>query len=141
MIAESDDAIFAKKCLDLLDSILVECENIQQPISPYVDTSQPAVIHWSKQPSYRGCAKLYRETTWDESYALLRYNQTFSANSNLYFAGEGFSVEGGWTEPALRSALDSVIHIIKNTGGDFLNGFQYCDYPQYTNWNPELPES
>jgi tryptophan 2-monooxygenase len=74
--------------------------------------------------------------TWNENYALLRYNQNYSANSGLYFAGEAFSLEGGWTEPALRSALDAVIHAIANTGGTFLDGFQYSDYPKYDNWNP-----
>jgi tryptophan 2-monooxygenase len=137
LIAElNNDEAFAKKCLDELDKILCQCENIKTPISPYVDTSKPAVIQWAKMPSYRGCAKLYREMTWNENYTLLKYNQKFSATSNLYFAGEAFSVEGGWTEPAFRGALDAVIHVIKNTGGTFLNNFQYSDYPQYDDWNP-----
>jgi len=136
-ISESDNPEeLAKKCLDELDKILIECQNIQTPISPYVDTSRPAVIHWAKIPNYRGCAKLYREMTWNEDYALLRYNQNYSANSGLYFAGEAFSLEGGWTEPALRTALDAVIHAIANTDGTFLDGFQYSDYPKYDNWNP-----
>ncbi|MGB3262720.1 MAG: NAD(P)/FAD-dependent oxidoreductase [Microcoleus sp.] len=136
-IAESDRSEqLAKQCLDELDKILIECENIKTPVSPYVDTSRPAVIHWAKMPNYRGCAKLYREMTWNDDYALLRYNQKYSANSGLYFAGEAFSVEGGWTEPALRTALDAVIHAIANTDGTFLNGFEYSDYPKYDDWNP-----
>ncbi|HEY9667058.1 MAG TPA: FAD-dependent oxidoreductase, partial [Coleofasciculaceae cyanobacterium] len=135
-IAEADDNAFAKKCLDQLDELLLSCQNIQTRISSFVDVSRPAVIHWSKQPSYRGCAKLYRERTWNENHVLLRYNQEISGESNLYFAGEAFSVEGGWTEPALRSALDAVIHAIANTGGTFLNEFQYSDYPKYDKWNP-----
>jgi len=136
--AEAINQVLAQKCLNQLDRILLNCHNIKTPISPYVDTSKPAVIHWSRKPNYRGCAKLYRETTWNTDYALLRYNQTFSANSHLYFAGEAFSVEGGWIEPALRSALDAVIHLIKNTQGTFLNQFRYSDYPKYDNWSPTI---
>jgi tryptophan 2-monooxygenase len=48
------------------------------------------------------------------------------------FAGEAYSVEGGWTEPALRSALEAVMRVIYNTGGTFLNGFTFeTDYPTY----------
>jgi len=137
LISEADDEKgLVKKGLDELDRILCQCENIKTPISPYVDTSQTAVIHWAKMPSYRGCAKLYREMSWNEDYALLKYHQNFSKNSGLYFAGEAFSVEGGWTEPAFRTALDAVIHVIKNTDGTFLNNFQYSDYPQYDDWKP-----
>lgn len=134
-IAEKDDTAFAKKCLRELDKILINCENIKTPISPYVDTSKPVVIHWAKMPTYRGCAKLYREMTWNQDYQLLRYNQEYSKDSGLYFAGEAFSVEGGWTEPALRSALDAVIHVIKNTGGSL--NFDVSQYPNYTDWSPD----
>lgn len=134
--AERDDATLARKCLDELDRILMNCRNVQMKISPYVDTEHPQVIHWERQPAYHGCAKLYRERSWDLDYALLRYNQQSSQSSGLYFAGEGYSVEGGWTEPALRMALDAVINLVNNTGGQFLNGFSYSDYPQYSPWNP-----
>jgi tryptophan 2-monooxygenase len=133
------DRALARKCLAELDQLLLGCDNIQTPMSPYVDTRKPVVIQWSKQPTYRGCAKLYRETSWNTDYSLLRYNQENSADSNLYFAGEGFSVEGGWLEPALRSALDAVTHLIQNTGGVFLNDFKYTDYPQYDQWKPSFP--
>lgn len=134
-IEEADRAL-AQKCLKDLDNLLVSCVNIQTPISPYVDEREPIVIQWSKKPSYRGCAKLYREMSWNTDYLLLRYNQDLSARSNLYFAGEAFSVEGGWLEPALRSALDAVIHLVQNTNGEFLNGFQYANYPQHDSWSP-----
>ena len=68
--------------------------------------------------------------SWNEDYALLKYNHNFRKNSALYFAGEAFSVEGGWREPAFRTGLNAVIHVIKNTDGTFLNNFQYSDYPQ-----------
>jgi tryptophan 2-monooxygenase len=96
-----------------------------------VISSGAQVLQWSMQPTYRGCAKLYRQRNWTACYDLLAYNQTYSANSNLYFAGESYSVEGGWTEPALRTAMDAVIHLINNSHGTFLNGFTFNDYPQY----------
>lgn len=139
--ADADDAALAKTCLDKLDEVLLGCTNIQTTMSQYVDTSVPVVIHWERQPSYRGCAKLYRERSWSLDYSLLRYNQEVSAGSNLYFAGEGYSVEGGWTEPALRLALDAVIHLMQNTGGTFLNGFGFSDYPVYSDWNPSASTS
>lgn len=139
-LAETDNEAFAKKCLEELDRLLMRSQNIGIRISQYVDTEKPTVIQWSKRPSYRGCAYLYREITWNENYALLRYNQTYSQNSHLYLAGEAFSVEGGWTEPALRGGLDATIHLIRNTEGEFLNSFKFDDYPEYSNWNPSLPQ-
>jgi len=135
--ANRDDAELAALCLKELDSILEGSENIGQPISPFVDQDQPVVIHWERKPTYRGCSKLYRERTWNLNYALLTYNQEYSAKSSLYFAGEGYSVEGGWTEPALRLGLDAVLHVARNTGAAFLNGFDFDrDYPRYPDWNP-----
>lgn len=137
--ANQDDATLARKCLLELDNILMNAENIQTKISPYVDTSKPVVIHWERKPTYRGCAKLYRQRSWNLDYALLTYNQQHSATSGLYFAGEAYSVEGGWTEPALRLGLDAVIHIVNNTDGTFLNSFDYNDnYPQYPQWSPSF---
>lgn len=135
LIAEADETL-AQKCLERLDKLLLGCHNINEPISPYVNNEEFQVIHWAKEPSYRGCAKLYRESTWNEDYTLLKYNQKFSEKSNLYFAGEAFSVEGGWIEPAFRSALDTVIHVLNNTGGEFFNQFRYSDYPKYDDWHP-----
>ena len=58
-------------------------------------------------------------------------------HTRIYFAGEGFSVEGGWTEPALRGALDAVVHLIDNSGGTFVAGFDFnADYPRYSEWSP-----
>jgi tryptophan 2-monooxygenase len=134
--SDADDAALAAMCLGKLDSILLSCGNIRTTMSQYVDTSTPVVIHWEQQPSYRGCAKLYRERSWNLDYSLLRYNQEYSATSGLYFAGEGYSVEGGWTEPALRLALDAVVNVLQNAGATFLNGFSYADYPTYSAWAP-----
>jgi len=132
----TDEQALAAKCLRELDRLLMQCTNIQQPISPFVDQSSPVVFQWSKQPTYRGCAKLYRQRSWDLDYALLSYNQDHSAASGLYFAGEAYSVEGGWTEPAVRLGLDAVLHVVQNTGGRFLNGFSMADYPTYSRWSP-----
>ena len=50
---------------------------------------------------------------WNENYALLSYNEKHSKDSALYFAGDGYSLESGWLEPAMRGAINSVCHIIK----------------------------
>lgn len=139
-LPELENRQLAQLCIEKLDSILLSCENIKQPISPFVNLDEVQVIHWSQQPDYRGCAKLYRQSTWDENYNLLSYNQKYSSVSGLYFAGEAFSLEGGWTEPALRYALDATLYIVKNSGGEFLNGFDFeLNYPKHDDWSPVLP--
>lgn len=131
-LGKESDEVIAQKCLDRLEEILGNASNITKSISPYVDKGHPLVMHWSRLPTYRGCSKLYRERTEKDNYAVLRYNQEYSKKSRIYFAGEAFSVEGGWTEPALRGALDSVVHIISNTCGKFINGFDFNNnYPRY----------
>lgn len=111
------DADLAMRCLLKLDRILLSCG--KPAISPYIDTSRNAVVHWSRVPGTRGCAKLYRAGSEAGNRAVLEYNQKNGAQAGLYFAGEGYSVEGGWTEPAMRMALDAVLHIIHNNGGSF----------------------
>jgi tryptophan 2-monooxygenase len=139
LLSEGEESL-AYRCLETLDRILSECENIQQTMSPFVDQRRkPLVISWRTQPSYRGCAKLYRPYSWDDDYDLLRWNQRCSGQTALYFAGEGFSVEGGWVEPALRMALDAVIHIIKNTGGTYHQVFAYPQYDEGPDLGAENP--
>lgn len=133
-----DKANLAKQCLQFLDKILWECENVKEPISRYVDTSQPIVFQWALQPTYRGCAKLYRETSYNENFALLTYNQNFAKQSGIYFAGEAYSLEGGWTEPAIRLGIDAVVNLMNDAGATFNNGFSMNLYPKYSNWRPEL---
>lgn len=137
-LAAQDEQALAQKALDKLDQILMRSENIQMPISQFVDTTKAYNIHWMKEPSYHGCAKLYRETTWNQNYALLRYNEKNSEYSGLYMAGEAFSVEGGWTEPALRGALEAVLYICKNSGAEFLNDFEMSLYPKHNTYEPEV---
>lgn len=117
--------------LDKLDEICMS--TVGESIKQYVDTENGAkIIHWASEGYYSGCAKLYRQRNWSLNYALLTYNQTYSQDSKVYFAGENYGVEGGWTEPALRLALDATIHILKNSSSKFNNGFDPdSSYPKY----------
>jgi tryptophan 2-monooxygenase len=124
----TDAKTLANQVLQRLDGITAS--TLGEKLSSWV--SGPGVVfQWTQQPTYRGCAKLYRQRNWDQCYDLITYNQTFSASSRLYLAGESYGVEGGWTEPALRTALDAVIHLVQNTQGSFLNGFTFANYPSY----------
>ncbi|WP_296385516.1 FAD-dependent oxidoreductase [Winogradskyella sp.] len=125
---------------ELSDLVLTKLKEITtsttgQDITQYVDTNNPVTIQWIKEPSYIGCAKLYRSHNESGNMLDLSYNQNYAKASGLYFAGENYSVEGGWTEPALRSALDCVIQLLNNAGATF--NFQYfnydSDYPKWPN--------
>jgi tryptophan 2-monooxygenase len=129
-LVADDDNILAQRCLDHLDHLLERCN--EKRISPCIDTSAPTVHHWARSRSYRGCARLYRQLSKTHDKALLTYNETCSEHSGLYLAGEAYSVEGGWIEPALRSALHAVLHLIKNSGGEFANDFDFKYYPKYS---------
>ena len=128
----------AKDCLEFLDKILMGCENIKEKISDFVDTSKPLVFQWALQPTYRGCAKLYRGGSQNQNYSLLTYNQKYSKESGVYFAGEAYSLEGGWAEPAFRLGLDAAIHLMNNNDAIFNNGFSMDLYPKYSSWKPSL---
>jgi tryptophan 2-monooxygenase len=132
---------FGERCIRKLDHILRKASLL--PSGKYesmrdflADPVEARVFQWRLQPDYRGCAKLYRARSWDDDYALLSYNQEKSGSSGLYLAGEGYSVEGGWTEPALRMALDAVIHLVRNNGGHLMFPGEY--YPKYdAGWSPD----
>lgn len=124
----TDPTKLAGKVLDRLDQITNE--TVKEKVSKYV-SGEGVVFQWTQQPSYRGCAKLYRQRNWQQCYKLMTYNQQHSKQSGLYFAGESYGTEGGWTEPALRTALDSVIHLVNNTGGTFVEGFRFLNYPSF----------
>lgn len=132
-----DSQTVANMVLGELDNITND--TLDEKISNFVNANDAVVFQWSQQIGYNGCAKLYRQRSWTQNYSLLAYNQQFSASSGLYLAGETFSVEGGWTEPALRLALDAVIRIIQNSGGTFANGFNVDnDYPSFdVNFTPD----
>jgi tryptophan 2-monooxygenase len=132
-----DPSALKKKVLATLDEITESTVGVK--ISPFVREDEGIVFQWALQPTYAGCAKLYRQRNWDMNYALLAYNQQHGASSGLYFAGENYSVEGGWTEPALRLALDAVIRLIHHSGGTFHNQFEFSDYPEFdTAFRPDL---
>lgn len=126
----TDPETLANNVLAKLDQITLA--TVGEKVSTYI-SGNGVVFQWTQQPTYRGCAKLYRQRNWGQCYELITYNQNYSAASKLYFAGESYGTEGGWTEPALRTALDAVIHLVNNTGGSFLNGFTFADYPCFDN--------
>lgn len=139
-----DDArkLLASTDVELIEMVKAKLDEITTTtcngakITDHIDTTKdPEIIHWALKPTYRGCGKLYRARDWDKCYELLTYNQVHSADSGLLFAGESYGVEGGWTEPALRMAIDAVIHVIQNSGGVFNNNhesaFTFADYPLY----------
>ena len=105
--------------------------NIQQKISPYIKTEHAVVQRWMTDRNALGCAKLYRPGTYYDAVSLMKYNRDFSPVSGLYFSGESFSVDAGWTEPCFRGAVDAVIHICNKTAAVFNGGFCMSDYPHY----------
>lgn len=111
----------------------ITMQALGQDITRYIDRSKPVTIQWIKEPTYVGCAKLYRTRNEDQNMLDLSYNQNYAGDSKLYFAGENYSVEGGWTEPALRSALDCVVQFVNHNGGTFNDpNFSYKnDYPRW----------
>ena len=137
LLADVGDDDLVTACLRELDSMLAQC-GIEARLSDFVDMEQTALIRWSREPSFRGCSRVYREHAWNELQSLLTYNQELSSESGLYFAGEAIAVDGGWTEPALRSAIDAALHVLRNTGGTMANGFDMArDYPRHeTAWSP-----
>lgn len=132
LVCYDDDKLIAMAIVEA-DRILLNCKNIQQAISPYIDAAGGYVIHWEKQPTYKGAARLYDENTWEDTQVPMAYNQVYSASTNLYFAGESYSVDAGWTEPALRGAIDAILHLCNNNGFDFNDStFDFdTDYPEY----------
>jgi tryptophan 2-monooxygenase len=104
---------------------------------------KPKIHFWSEQRNYRTCAKLYHPHSEALNLATLSHNENYAEKSGLYFAGESYSVEGGWLEPALRSAIDATIHFSAHwkkksgTTVTFKSGFDPAvDYPS---WNALRP--
>lgn len=130
-LASFTDKELATKCAKELDRILMNSANIQEKISPYIGIDQAVVQRWMTDKNALGCAKLYRPGTYYDAVGLMKYNRDFSHISGLYFSGESFSVDAGWTEPCFRGAVDAVIHICNKTGATFNGGFSMSDYPEY----------
>ncbi|MEM7255716.1 MAG: FAD-dependent oxidoreductase, partial [Pseudomonadota bacterium] len=109
-------------------------ETVREDITDYIHEHQPVTLQWIEQQGYSGCAKLYRQGDEALNEIDLAYNQEYASRSRLYFAGENYSVEGGWTEPALRSALDGVLRLLHHEGAKFqVKDFDFeRDYPR---WN------
>ncbi|MBF7141480.1 MULTISPECIES: flavin monoamine oxidase family protein [Pseudomonas] len=130
-LASFSDVELVNHCLAELDRILLRCSNINRTISPYVDLSGAKVQRWLTDRNSLGCARLYRAGAYGDVVRLMAYNRNHSARSRLYFAGEGYSADAGWTEPALRGAIDAVIHLCANTQATFNGSFSIEDYPRY----------
>lgn len=130
-LASFSDRELVTQCAEELDRILMNCANIQQKISPYIDLDQAVVQRWITDKNALGCAKLYRPGTYYDAVSLMKYNRDFAHISGLYFSGESFSVDAGWTEPCFRGAIDAVIHICNKTAASFNGGFSLKDYPHY----------
>lgn len=126
------DAEIAALCVRELDRLLRNSGNILRGISNYIEIEKAQVQRWFNSRESMGCAKLYRPGAYGEAMRLLAYNRRFSAKSNIYLAGESFSVDAGWTEPSFRGALDAVINLCNNTGATFNNGFSMDIYPHFS---------
>ncbi len=126
-----DEQELASMVLDKLREITVETTG--QDITQYINQELPVIIQWLKLPTYDGCAKLYRQNNQTANQLELSYNEKYGRHSHLYFVGENYGVEGGWTEPALRSALDGVMRLLRNVKADFqVDEFEYeRDYPSW----------
>lgn len=130
-LAAFTDEELVDKCVEELDRILLRCTNIAQPISPYIDRSNIRIQRWMTDRNSLGCAKLYRAGTYYDAVSLMKYNRDLAASSGLYLAGESFSVDAGWTEPCLRTAVDTVINLCERTAAQFKGGFSLEHYPHY----------
>ena len=130
-LALFSDKELVTRCANELDRILMNSANIQEKISPYIGLDQAVVHRWMSDKNALGCAKLYRPGTYYDAVSLMKYNRDFGHVSGLYFSGESFSVDAGWTEPCFRGAVDAVIHICSKTAATFNGGFALSDYPHY----------
>jgi monoamine oxidase len=115
----------------------ITMETVGEDVTQYIDTTSPIMMQWIKEPSYIGCSKLYRQRDEEPNLLDLTYNQNYSGLSGLYFAGENYSVEGGWTEPAIRSSIDAVIQMINHNDGEFtVKDFSYKN--TYPRWSSDI---
>ena len=133
LIADADqNDVLAQDAIGKLESMLKDTK--EPSLADSVDLDhKSAVIHWTTLPDYRGCASLYHAGLEFENFEIVSYNEKFAVDTHYYFAGEAFSLFGGWTEPAVRHALDAVMHFLKNDNAQFrIKGFDFdADYPKY----------
>jgi monoamine oxidase len=130
-LASFSDKELVSKCARELDRILMRCTNIRERISPYIGLDRAVVQRWITDKNSLGCAKLYRPGTYCDAVSLMKYNRDFGHHSGVYFSGESFSVDAGWTEPCFRGAVDAAIHVCDKTAAIFNGGFSLNDYPHY----------
>jgi tryptophan 2-monooxygenase len=126
-----DEQALVDKVLGKLRQITLE--TVQQDITEYIVRDRPVMIQWIMEPGYNGCAKLYRQRDESANAIDLSYNQNYGGRSHLYFVGENYGVEGGWTEPALRSAIDGVLQLLHQVDATFIvQDFDFNrDYPRW----------
>ncbi|KPA88327.1 flavin monoamine oxidase family protein [Pseudomonas sp. RHF3.3-3] len=137
-LAIFSDRELVAKCIAELDRILLRASNINRRISPYIDADKARVHRWITDRNALGAARLYRPGTYYDVIDLMSYNRNYSAGSGLYLCGESFCVDAGWTEPCLRGAVDTVIHLCDRIGARFNGGFRLNDYPIYAS-RPKTP--
>ncbi|MEZ1319032.1 FAD-dependent oxidoreductase [Pseudomonas fluorescens] len=130
-LAAFGDKELVTRCANELDRILMNASNIQEKISPYIDLEGAVVQRWMTDQNALGCAKLYRPGAYYDAVRLMKHNRDVGHVGGLYFSGESFSVDAGWTEPCFRGAVDAVINLCNRTGATFNGGFSMSDYPHY----------
>ncbi|MZR29538.1 FAD-dependent oxidoreductase [Sneathiella litorea] len=144
-----DDQELINLAVKEADRMLDNCKNMGgHKISNYVKHTKDQfgninykgwVHHWELQKNFKGAARLYDQRTWKSTQTPMMYNQHYSKNSKLYFAGEGYHVDAGWVEPAFRTAIDSVLRIfLHNEIKIITENFDFNrDYPEYDpNFDP-----
>jgi tryptophan 2-monooxygenase len=161
-----------KDCIDEFDSMLnkfkiMDSQGKQVSAVDLIDDKKNEqgeyenafVFEWLEQPTFRGCAKLYRAATYGDNYDVARYNQPYDnepmpnkkqpnqrrRESGLLFAGSSYSLDDGWVEPAMRQAIDAVLHIAhEQYGTEFKSLFSWDCYTYYPAWGkltePEIRE-
>ncbi|USG61232.1 NAD(P)/FAD-dependent oxidoreductase [Sneathiella marina] len=155
LVSYSDQELI-NMCVKELDRMLANCSNIrpEDRIANYAQTTgvdsngnpnyKGSVHHWERQKNYKGAARFYDQYGWNSTRVPMTYNQEKSANSGLYFAGEGYHADAGWVEPAFRSAIDAVLHLFNNNQIDIVTkDFEFKkDYARYElNFDPDSPST
>lgn len=118
-LAYKDEQALALMLVKKVNEVLAR-SNIAHTIQDFmVDPSlnQPgsfSVWRWSLQPQYHGCARANQAGIENLSSLLLTFNSTYAAQSQLYFAGDAYSQESGWLEPAFRLGTDAALNLVYN---------------------------
>ena len=128
-------ATLARKVYDKLRDIYWKTAKFD--IKDHVNPRKFQIVQWVAEPFYSGCAHLYRNRSQGDNLYDLGFNQHHAHKSGLYFTGENYGVEGGWLEPALRSAVDCVVQMMRHDNAAFVAGFHPNeDYPDWPKVDP-----